>query len=179
MGKLVLEVGMKLDNSLMYYHDMLLNHGLKLDMSFITHDVYYTKNNLDGLSENEMKKSCERIRYVERLNHKIRNDRKLKKYEDKLIKEGYIKVFDTIKFDFQYCNKSMKIKVQLQDIKDIGLLVYYDNPDYYEYPLDEQRKMLLDELNSYGFNFIESDLGIDKLRILYYGKEMFSLNQNA
>ena len=34
-------------------------------------------------------------------------------------------------------------------------------------------------LNSYGFNFKCDDLGIDKLRTLYYGKEMFSENQNG
>ena len=73
----------------------------------------------------------------------------------------------------------MKSKIQLQDIKDIGLLVYYDNPDYYEYAEDEQRTLLLKELNSYGFNFKETDLGLDKLRTLYYNKEMFSKNQNA
>ena len=73
----------------------------------------------------------------------------------------------------------MKSRVQLQNIKDIGLLVYYDNPDYYEYSTNEQRKLLLNELNSYSFNFKETDLGLDKLRTLYYGKEMYSDNQNA
>ena len=96
-----------------------------------------------------------------------------------MISEGYKKAFDTIKIDFQSCNDTMKSKVQLQDIKDIGLLVYYDNPDYYKYPLREQRKLLLEELNSYGFTFKESDLGLDKLRTLYYKKEMFSENQNG
>ena len=73
----------------------------------------------------------------------------------------------------------MKSRVQLQNIKDVGLLVYYDNPDYYNEPLDEQRKLLFNELNSYGFNFKETDLGLDKLRTLYYKKEMFSKNQNG
>ena len=101
-----------------------------------------------------------------------------RKKEKSLIENNYKKVFDTIKIDFQYCNQSMKSKIQLQDIKDIGLLVYYDNPDYYELPLKEQRKKLIDELNSYGFDFEYSDLGLDKLRTLYYGKEMYSENQN-
>lgn len=59
------------------------------------------------------------------------------------------------------------------------LVLEYDNPDYYHYPLEEQRKMLIDELNSYGFNFKYDDLGLDKLRTLYYKKEMFSKNQNG
>lgn len=88
-------------------------------------------------------------------------------------------VFDTVKIDFHYCHDTMKSRVQLQNIKDIGLVVYYDNPDYYKYPLDKQRKLLLEELNTYGFDFCESDLGLDKLRTLYYKKEMYSKNQNG
>lgn len=38
---------------------------------------------------------------------------------------------------------------------------------------------LISELNTYGFNFDKSIKGIDKLRTLYYGKEMFSKNQNS
>ena len=38
--------------------------------------------------------------------------------------------------------------------------------------------MLIDELNNYGFNFSYNDLGIDKLRTLYYREEKYSKNQN-
>ena len=38
----MLEVGFKLDNSLICYHDMLIKNGLILDFSCITHDIYYT-----------------------------------------------------------------------------------------------------------------------------------------
>ena len=40
----------------------------------------------------------------------------------------------------------MKSRIQLQIIKKIGLVVYYDNPDYYNFSLDKQRKLLLKEL---------------------------------
>ena len=73
----------------------------------------------------------------------------------------------------------MKSRIQLQDIENIGLLLYYDNPDYYELSLDEQRNALIDELNSYGFDFSYDILGLDKLRTLYYKKEMYSKNQNG
>lgn len=179
MEELVLEVGMKLDNSLIYYHDLLVKNGLRLDFSCVTHDIYYTKENLEGLSENQMKNACVRLRYCDGINQEHKDKSELLNKEKELISEGYKKAFDTIKIDFQYCNDTMKSKVQLQDIKDIGLLVYYDNPDYYKYPLREQRKLLLEELNSYGFTFKESDLGLDKLRTLYYKKEMFSENQNG
>lgn len=177
--KLVLEVGMPLDKNLIYYHEMLKNNGLSLVYSCITHDVYYTKENLDGLTENQMKNACERLRFCRGINSPEKNDKKLLKREQELIESGYKKVFDTIKFDFQYSKKGMHSAVQLQDIHGIGLLVYYDNKDYYGYGEDEQRKMLLNELNSYGFEFKETDLGVDKLRTLYYGKTMYSKNQNG
>lgn len=63
MNELVLEVGMKLNKSLVYYHDILTRNGLKLDFACSTHDVYYTKQNLDGLTENQMKEACVRVRY--------------------------------------------------------------------------------------------------------------------
>ncbi len=72
--------------------------------------------------------------------------------------------------DYQYSIRNIKSRIQLQYIEDIGLLLYYDNPDYYELSLDEQRKALIDELNSYGFEFDYETLGLDKLRILYYKK---------
>ncbi len=179
MEQLVVEVGMKLEKDLIYYHDILIKNGLRLDFCCITHDIYYSKNNLDGLTENQMKKSCIRLRFCDGINQKERSKSELLKRERELIDDGYVKVFDTIKFDFQYCHSSMKSRVQLQNIKDVGLLVYYDNPDYYNEPLDEQRKLLFNELNSYGFDFKETDLGLDKLRTLYYKKEMFSKNQNG
>ncbi len=40
--------------------------------------------------------------------------------------------------------------------------------------LDTQRNKLIDELNLYGFNIKYDDLGLDKLRTLYYKKDMFS-----
>ena len=48
----------------------------------------------------------------------------------------------------------MKSKIQLQEIKGIGLIWYYDNPDFYQLPFKEQRKKLVDEFNSYGFEIV-------------------------
>ena len=180
MSELVLEVGMKLDKDLIYYHELLGEHGLNLVFSIHTHDVYYSKDdNFDGMSENQIKNACIRLRYCQKLNSKENDFKDIRKKEKELIKQGYKKVFDTSKLDFHYCNKKMKGRVQIQDIKDIGLLVYYDNEKYYKYDEDKQRRLLLEELNSYGFEFNENDLGLDKFRTLYYGKEMYSKNQNA
>ena len=100
-------------------------------------------------------------------------------FEDELAKLGYRKVFDTTKKDFHYYKLGMSSEVQLQQIENVGLLVYYDNKNYYKFDLEMQRKMLIDELNLYGFNFNYDILGLDKLRTLYYKKEMYSTNQNG
>lgn len=166
----VVEVGIKLDHNFKYYDKLLKLNGAKNCFNCKTHDVYYTDKSLDDLTENEMKNACIRFRNP---------SFKTRKEELKLIDNGYKKVIDTTKKDYHYIIGDMKSRIQLQDIKDVGLLVYYDNPDYYEYPLEEQRKMLIDELNSYGFNFSYDTLGLDKLRTLYYKKEMYSMNQNG
>lgn len=166
---IIVEVGIKLNNTLSYYDKLLKQHGAKNIFNCETHDIYYTNKNLDGLTENQMKNACIRFR-----NHKsISNE------EQDLINQGYAKVFDTIKSDHHYVIGDMKSVIQLQEIKDIGLLVYYDNPDYYNLSEDEQWNKLIEELNSYGFEFDKNTVGLDKLRTLYYGKEMFSKNQNG
>jgi cephalosporin hydroxylase len=79
--KLIVEIGMKLDKSLIYYHDILISNGLKLDYSCITKDIYYTKDNLDSLTENQMKSACIRLRYCNSINAKLNliTNRKKKK----------------------------------------------------------------------------------------------------
>lgn len=73
---------------------------------------------------------------------------------DKMMKKrGYVKVFDTRKHDYHYYKDGMSSRIQIQDTKNIGLLLYYDNEKYYGIPENEQRRMLIDELNSYGFSF--------------------------
>lgn len=183
MSKLIVEVGMELDKNLIYYHDMLIKHGLYLSFACVTHDIYYTKENLDGLTENQMKNACVRLRKLDGIigvnKDQQTTDEEIKAQEQELLDKGYSKVFDTIKLDFQYKKADWYNYIQLQDIKDVGLLVYWENKKFYHLPLDEQRKELLNELNSYGFNFKESDLGVDKLRTLYYHKKMYSKNQNG
>ena len=103
----------------------------------------------------------------------------LGKYEIKFQNDGFKKVFDTVKYNYQYMIGNMKSRIQLQDIDGIGLVLYYDNPDYYHLLLEEQRKKIIDELNSYGFDFKYDELGIDKLRTLYYKEKKYSINQNG
>ena len=143
------------------------------------------------MTEKELKDVCIRVRKVNDGDYEIQN-KILKEYKRKKIKSskinklekefkqyGYRKVFDTIKYDHQWYKEGMTTRVQLQETKDIGLLVFLDNKAYYEFDLESQRRKLIDELNSYGFNFNYDTLGLDKLRTLYYRKECFSKNQNG
>ena len=194
-GKLVMEIveiGIKLKNNFNYYDTFLKNNGFDNDFNVKTHDIYYTNKNLDNLSENEMKNSCIRLRSCNDSSFKVQNNLlkeltidevpldKLFDLEKTLSAFGYKKIFDTLKYDHHYYKEGMSSKIQLQEIKDIGLLIYYDNSIYYELSLEEQRKKLIAELISYGFDEIDyNTLGLDKLRTLYYKKECYSKNQNG
>ena len=191
---LVVELGLYLDRPYLYYENILKQNGLKCVFECVTHDLYYTNNdfsNIDNMTEKELKDVCIRVRKVNDGDYEIQN-KILKEYKRKKIKSskinkleknfkqyGYRKVFDTIKYDHQWYKEGMTTRVQLQETKDIGLLVYLDNKAYYEFDLENQRRKLIDELNSYGFNFNYDTLGLDKLRTLYYRKECFSNNQNG
>ena len=191
---LVVELGLYLDRPYIYYEDLLKKNGLECVFECVTHDLYYTNNdfsNIDNMTEKELKDVCIRVRKVNDGDYEIQNkilkeykrksikSSKIGKLEKELKKYGYRRVFDTIKYDHHWYKEGMTTRVQLQETKDIGLLVFLDNEAYYEFDLEEQRKKLIDELNSYGFNFSYDVLGIDKLRTLYYRKEMFSKNQNG
>lgn len=201
----ILEVGFKLDNDFDYYHNMLVNNGFDNVYNCETRDIYWSNKDFNNMSENEIKKSCVRFRYSKGFGGSLyENDsfaksgfqnylifdnmaensfmcpiEDLGEFEEKFKKYYWKKVFDTKKVDYQYTKGNMKSRIQLQDIENIGLVLYYDNPDYNELSFDEQRKCLIDELNSYGFTFKYNDLGIDKLRTLYFGKEQYSKNQNG
>ena len=195
---MVVEVGIKLDKPIEYYDKMLRNNGSTNIRNIETIDYYYTNKSLYNMTENEMKNACIRFRMCKGIKtkempscyfqnyHIFKNDKEnifetsvyeLPQIEAELYKNGYKKIIKTKKYDYQYRFPNMKSMIQLQDIEGIGLLVYYDNPDYYDLPVDWQRRKLIEELNSYGFEIPAEQLGLDKLRTLYLGKEMFSENQ--
>ena len=122
----IVEVGVKLEKNIDYYDNLLKEKGFINDFNCVTHDIYYTNKKLDGLTENQMKNSCIRFRNKLSIIDKI-----------KMCLKGNKKIFDTIKEDHHYSRRDLKSKIQLQEIKDIGLVVYYDNPDYYDLSLEE------------------------------------------
>ena len=190
---LVVELGLYLDKPYLHYENILKKHGLECVFECKTHDLYFTNNdfsNIDNMTEKQIKDVCIRVRQVNDGDFEIQNNlikdykktkikpSKISKLENEFKRYGFRKVFDTIKYDHHWYKDGMTTRVQLQETKDIGLLVFLDNKAYYEYDLEKKRKMLIDELNNYGFNFSYNDLGIDKLRTLYYREEKYSKNQN-
>ena len=108
----IVEVGIKLDRDFEYYDALLRSKGLVNDYKVRTHDIYYTNQDLNELSENQMKNACIRLRSCNDSNYKIQNNlinnkfrdkevsaTKLDQFEHKLFKLGYRKVFDTVKDD--------------------------------------------------------------------------------
>lgn len=196
----IVEVGILLHKPLEYYDEMLTNAGAFNVFNCETRDVYWTFHDLRGMTEKQMKNACIRYRQCTNLtsdrpgpaimqNYPMADKRNvgeffvptetLEAFDKGLQAQGYMKVFDTRKFDYQYATPSMRSRIQLQQIDNIGLVVYYDNPDYYHMRPDEQRVALIRELNSFGFGIPETQMGLDKLRTLFTGQLCYSANQNA
>jgi adenylate cyclase class IV len=196
----IVEIGILLHKPLEYYDELLTNAGAYNVFNCETHDVYWTYHDLRGMTEKQMKNACIRYRQVTNLaSHKpgramMQNypmaDKKsvgeffvpvetLSAFDKGLQAQGYLKVFDTRKYDYHYATINMRSRIQLQQIEGLGLMVYYDNPDYYHMPAEQQRVMLIRELNALGFGIPESQMGVDKLRTLYNNELCYSANQNA
>jgi hypothetical protein len=196
---MIVEVGIKLNQPLCFYQEILQRAGAINTFNCETRDIYWTNSSFNGMTENEIKLSCIRYRMCKKQgckhwdcefqNYNIFDQshnaqfacpyRKLRHYEKLFQQNGFIQVFDTRKIDYQYSIGKMKSRIQLQVIDDIGLVLYYDNPDYYHLTMEEQRLAIIKELNSYGFDFAYNVKGLDKLRTLFNGYDCFSWNQNC
>lgn len=189
------EAAFLLDKNIEFYENIIYNARGEKVLILETHDIYWSNKELKNLSETQIKKNCIRLREVRKLWEKdgkpdLNVKRGFRNYNlvdnnitDKILKcdnlelheqlfyqKGFKKVFDTKKIDNQYKIGNMKSGIQLQQIDNIGLVLYYDNPDYYDKDLKEQETLLIQELNSYGFNFSKNEKNVDKLRSLYNDK---------
>ena len=196
----IVEVGLELDKNANFYNKMLLKKNIENVFNCKTHNTYWTNvKDFNNLTENEIKRSCVRIRILDGVggtkfnsvssfmrkvsNYKIFdnlskdnfsiNDNQIKDLEKKFLLAGWEKIFDTKKTDYQYSNG-----VQLQVIEKIGLLVYYAKKDYFELDEEMQYKLLVRDLKELGFHF-KNEIRLDKLRTLHYCKKCFSKNQNG
>ncbi len=136
---MVVELGLYLDKSYIHYENILKKHGLECVFECKTHDLYFTNNdfsNIDNMTEKQIKDACIRVRQVNDGDFEIQNNlikdykktkiksSKISKLENEFKRYGFRKIFDTIKYDHHWYKNGMTTRVQLQETKDIGLLVF-------------------------------------------------------
>ena len=186
------EVGFKIKQSKEEAEKILLKNGfIKFWEVEKTHDIYFGKNiNFENKKEEEIKQSLIRVRNFETFenlnlikNLECENVLKLNKKDaskmvNKILENGFKIIFDTQKSDTVFYKG--KCWHQLQNIKDIGLLDYVYDEELFNknYSEKEQFDILKSQMISLGFE-LEFELGIDKLRTLYFKELKFSINQNG
>ncbi len=184
------EAGFKIKETKEEAEKILLSQGFVSTFKTLkTRDVYFGKDvDFSGKSEEEIKRSLIRCRggrmfeNLQLLDSTIAEGKhKVEKKEavaicERILLSGFEVVFDTEKSDWIY--KRGRCWHQLQDIKGIGLVDYVYNEEIFDkgYTEKEQFEMLRQQVKNLGLT-LEYDLGIDKLRTLYYGEIKFSTNQ--
>lgn len=187
------EIGFLLENKLDYYEKIITENNCNYLFKNEMIDMYYSnEDNFDNCTEYEIKEKCIRLRFGRRetdfkytggfQNCKIANLDDSPYNEQilsKIIEKGYKLKFIMHKTDIHYRHKNINGDIQFQEVDGFGLMLFYYNPDYYNYDETTQRKMLIDDLNTFGFNFKYDDLGVDRLRSLYFNELKYSSNQNT
>ena len=164
----------------------LLKNGFEIFYKVLTITSYYVLKNESIHNHKILKEKCKRLRYVEPLskfenawqNYKDwitkYNKRNCIKEENKLLSQGYVKIYTDEKIDFVYKKiNEEKMYFQIQDIKDDCLIIAYDNEKYYNFTRDEQRKMLIADVKKYGIEIIDNN-NIDRFKLV--GKTL-SINE--
>ncbi len=185
------EVAFLCDNDIDYYKNLLESKHIENNYSVCAKDIYFSKediNDLKNMTGEDIKNKCIRIRF----NKSIKKDSKYKmfriqnykdlidvcedkfylvkeyeKIEKQLNKNGFNKIIETSKIDYQYMNGY----IQLQDVENLGLIVYYYNPKYFFESLEKQNELLTQELKNVGFVFKEQKQ-IDRLKELLNNKTL-------
>lgn len=184
------EAGFKIKESKEEAEKILLANGFSNTFKTAhTRDIYFGKDvDFSNKSEEEIKcglvrcRGCSLFENLQLLDKcfpegKINVDFKTAfSYFDKLFKAGFDVIIDTEKTDWIY--QKDNCWHQLQEIKDIGLVDYVYDKDLCHKGLneDEQFEVLKKQMSDLGLH-LEYELGIDKLRSLYYHELKFSKNQ--
>ena len=157
---------------------LLLNSEFEEFHKVITITSYYKLKSDNDMSHNTLKSRCKRLRYVEPLS-KFKNKnqsykqcitkynvKKCKKDEEKLLNDGYEKIYTDEKIDYVYKNKNDdEMYFQIQDIKDDCLIIAYDNKKYYDLPEDEQKEKLINDVRKDEIEIID-DNNVDRFKLI-------------
>lgn len=175
---MVVEIELPIKGNKEEIDKLLLNNGFEEFFKVITITSYYKLKTDNDLNHDTLKSRCKRIRYVEPLS-KFKNEKqdykkwitkynikRCKKDEDKLLNEGYEKIYTDEKTDYVYKNKSdPEMYFQIQDIKDDCLIIAYDNKKYYDFDEETQRKKLIDDVCKYGIEIIDKK-NVDRFKLI-------------
>lgn len=85
----------------------------------------------------------------ERKEIKIKTDQEAIELEKYLIENGFQLIYTDEKDDNVYKLNNQNIVFQIQDIKDFGLIIAYDNIKYDNLSIEDQRKKLIDDILKY------------------------------
>ncbi len=178
------EVSLKISGKQTTIVNELLEQGFTTLWKVKTIDRYYKRKESVAVS---LKEKCLRLRKVESLiNNKISYY-----FEDysllSSLEEQKLDVFKVLnddnfnnlknvlrEMDFQEFLSTSKIDCvlkkgnyifQIQDIENFGLIVSYDNEDYSNFDYQEQRKILIADLEKFGFKIIDYE-DFDKFKEL-------------
>lgn len=187
-----IEVAFKINETKEEAEKILLEKGfVNIFKTAHTRDIYFGKNiDFQDKTEEEIKNSLIRLRGVSLFENLQLLDKSFPEgkvyvdfktafsYVDRMFKEGYDVIFDTEKTDWIY--ERGKCWHQLQHIKDIGLLDYVYSAEIAEmgYSEEDQFEILKKQMEDLGLH-LEYELGVDKLRSLYYKEIKFSKNQTG
>lgn len=157
---------------------VLLANGFEIFFKVLTITSYYLPENESLENHNTLKERCKRIRYVEPM-AKFKNEwqdyekwiknyniEECKKEEDELIKKGFKKIYTDEKTDWVYKKiDEEKMYFQIQDIKDDCLMIAYDNEKYYDLDRIKQREMLINDVQKYGIEILDT-VNIDRFKLI-------------
>ena len=157
---------------------MLLTNDFQIFYKVLTITNYYLPINESMENHSTLKERCKRLRYVEPMT-KFKNEwqdyeqwikkysiQECKKEENEILKQGYKKIYTDEKTDWVYKKTDEeKMYFQIQDIKDDCLMIAYDNENYYDLDRKEQRKKLIEDVEKYGIEIIDTD-NIDRFKLI-------------
>lgn len=83
----------------------------------------------------------------------IKTDKEALDLENRLLSDGYKLIYTDDKDDNVYEINNREIVFQLQDLKDIGLIIAYDNSKYYGLDKYKQTLELIKDVEKYGIRF--------------------------
>ena len=157
---------------------ILIENNFEIFYKVLTISNYYAPINEYLEDHKTLKKMCKRLRYVEPT-IKFKNEwqdyeqwikkyniEECKKEEDEILNQGYKKIYTDEKTDWVYKKVDKdKMYFQIQDIKDDCLMIAYDNEEYYDLERNEQRKKLIEDVEKYGIEIIDTD-NIDRFKLI-------------